>query len=531
VAGLTIIGLVLRARLLSNSLFEDEISTYYIVTGHGLGQIFLPQYGHADELNPPLFFLLSWIAERLGNSPELLRAPSFLAGIAAIPMVFAVGMRTVGRKAAVTAAALVALSPFLIFYSTQARPYAVMVLLVLASTLALLMALEQGKRRWWAIYAVCSCAAVYTHYTAFFVLLAQAGWAFIFRPTIRRPLLITNLSAALGFAPWIPSVIRDSHSYGAKAFGILDPFTAHTVAHDSAVWAIGQPWAALASVPGTLAAVMIVIGLALSVAGITARVVAQRALDVSARSSVALPFILALAAPVGLVLYSSVRPSLWDPRNLSASWPGLALGVGWLVTSVRRPIRLAAVALVVGGFAFGAVSLLSRDNQRPDYTAAAELVIHEGRPDSAVAIVPAPGPGPLAAVDAAFGYAGQPGRPLLRIGAPSLRALLSAPRYAFLPATPTSVLAEQADRIAPGGKLFVIVPGTEPLGGLLASSPVNVPRALGPGLGTGGFGKLMASVFPPLSSFVRAITPPFRYLGTRTFPGVFRVSVYIFQRR
>jgi len=36
------------------------------------------------------------------------------------------------------------------------------------------------------------------------------------------------------------------------------------------------------------------------------------------------------------VLYGVLRESLWDPRNLSASWPGLALTAGALLTSVRR---------------------------------------------------------------------------------------------------------------------------------------------------------------------------------------------------
>jgi hypothetical protein len=529
--GLTLVGLVLRVRLMSNSLFEDELSTYYIVTGHGIGQIFAPHYGHALELNPPLLFLLSWIAERLGSAPELLRLPSLLAGVATIPLVFAVGLRTVGRSGAVTAAALVALSPFLIFYSTQARPYALMVFLVLASTLALLIALERDERRWWLLYGVCSCLAMYTQYTAFFVLAAQAAWAFIFRPAGRRSLLIANGCAAVGFLPWIPTVIRDSQSVEIHAYAILDPFTLHTVAHDSAVWAVGQPWVALKAVPGMAAIAIVVIGLALGLSAVAPRVVGRGRLALRARSSIVLPFVLALAAPVGIVLYSLVRPSLWDPRNLSASWPGLALAVSWLLTSVTRPLRFAAVALVAGGFAVGAIRLMFPSNERPDYAAAAETVIHEGAPNSAVAIVPAPGPGPLAAMDAAFGYAGQPGRALLRVGAPSLQALLQAPRFAFLPATPTKVLVEQVERTPLGGKLFVIVPGTEPIGGLLAASPVSAPRALGPVLGTGGFGTLMAAVFPPLSLFVREVMPSFRYLGTKTFPGVFRISVYVFQRQ
>jgi 4-amino-4-deoxy-L-arabinose transferase-like glycosyltransferase len=515
---------------MGNSLFEDEASTYYIVTGHSLGQILQPQYGHAIELNPPLYFLLSWAAERFGSSPELLRATSLLAGVGAIPVTFLVGVRTFGRRAGLSAAALVALSPFLIFYSTQARPYALLVFLSIASTLALVRALDGEGWRWWVVYAICSCAAMYTQYTALFVLAAQAIWAFVSQPRARRTVVLANLCAAIGFAPHIPAVIRDSRSFGAHAFAVLEPFNLHTVGHDLAVWAVGQPWATLASVPGTLALAIVAVGMTVALVGGMTNI-GRIGAPVTRRSFVLLPFALAMAAPVGLVLYSVLRESLWDPRNLSASWPGLALTAGALLTSVRRPMQYVAIALVLGGFAIGAARMLTPSAERPDYAAAAELVVHGGSPSSTVAIVPAPGPGPLAAMDAALAYAGQPDRHLLRIGAPSLQAVLSAPRYAFLPATPTRVLARQADQTPAGGKLFVVVPGTADLGELLSGRQIDVPRALGPVLGTGGFGRLMSTVFPPLSSFLRAIAPQFRHLETRTFPGVFHVTVYVFERR
>jgi uncharacterized membrane protein len=66
---------------------------------------------------------------------------------------------TVGARAAVVGCALVALFPFLIFYSTEARPYALLVLLILLSTLALLRAVRAGGLGWWAAYAVFACAA------------------------------------------------------------------------------------------------------------------------------------------------------------------------------------------------------------------------------------------------------------------------------------------------------------------------------------------------------------------------------------
>jgi hypothetical protein len=134
-------------------------------------------------------------------------------------------------------------------------------------------------------------------------------------------------------------------------------------------------------------------------------------------------------------------------------------------------------------------------------------------------------------MDAAFSYAGEPRRPLLRIGSATLQAVLRAPPYAFLPATPAAALVAQASRVAPGAKLFVVAPGTAPLAVLLRSGRIDVRGALGPVFGSGTSGRLLGTVFGPLSDFLRATLPRFRPLETRIFPGVLPVSVYVLQRR
>ena len=95
-----------------------------------------------------------------------MRLVSVLAGTAIIPLSFVLGRWTVGVRAGVVAAALVALGPFMIYYSTEARPYALLILLVLLSTLSLLRALSSERSRWWVAYAVFACAAAYTHFTS-----------------------------------------------------------------------------------------------------------------------------------------------------------------------------------------------------------------------------------------------------------------------------------------------------------------------------------------------------------------------------
>ncbi len=50
-----------------------------------------------------------------------------------------------------------------------------MILAVTVSTLGMLLALDTGRARWWVVYAVAACAAVYSHYTCVFVLRRPSG--------------------------------------------------------------------------------------------------------------------------------------------------------------------------------------------------------------------------------------------------------------------------------------------------------------------------------------------------------------------
>lgn len=516
--------------MLGNSLFGDELSTYSIVTGHSPGQILHILNGHSVDLTPPLFFELAWLSSRLGRTPELLRLFPFLAGVCAVPLTYRLGLRTVGRGAALGGALLVALSPFLIFYSTEARAYAVLATLLLGSTLALLRALDDGRARWWATYAALSCAAMYCHYTAIFILAVQAVWALITHRDRLPALLASNLAAAILFAPWLPVLIKNRHSFGAAVFNIIDPFGPRTVANDVAHWAVGHPFLTLHQEPGVLALVLIAVGAA--AAALSAVFTAGRARGRRLPSSRAvLPCLLGLATPVGLAAYSSVGQSAWDGRNLISSWPGAALAAGALLTSPRPPLRLLTVGAVVAGFAIGAVQLLSPADQRPDYAAAAALIRANGSPHDPVAVIPAPTPGPYTAMDAALAYAGQPGHRVLRIASAQLPQVLAAPPYAFLPETPASRLAAMTEARSGSGRVFVVVPGVATVPQLLRSGVIDAPLVLGPLFGTGTPGRLYSTVFVPLSAYLRALAPRYRLVSTRRLNGFLPLSVYVLAAR
>ena len=176
VVALTVVGAVVRLLVLHDSLFADELSTYWVVSGRSFGGVISTVHTDA-EITPPLFFALSWLTTRIEFTAEMLRLPSYVAGVATIPLVYLIGARTVGRWAATVGTAHPA-APFMIYYSTEARGYALMIGLAVLSTLAMLIAIDGGKARWWVLYAASSCGAMYSHYTAVFFLAAQFAWLF-----------------------------------------------------------------------------------------------------------------------------------------------------------------------------------------------------------------------------------------------------------------------------------------------------------------------------------------------------------------
>jgi hypothetical protein len=461
---ITLVGLLVRLTLLGDSLFGDELSTYFIVTESSLGHVvYLLEGGNSVDLNPPLFFILAWVAERFGESAELLRLPSLLAGVAAIPLTYLLGAKTIGRPAGVVGATLVALSPFLIFFSTEARAFALLMLLTLLSTIALLQAIETRRVGWWAAYAAFVCAAMYTQYTSVFLLAGQFLWAVWTQPQARRPLVVATLAAALAYAPWLPAVIEASDSPGVKSIEFLTPFGLDTIRVGLGRWSIGHPLTELKTVPGDFAVVMIAIGIALALAGLGWRAVAAVRSGPRLRPSPGLVLVLvvALATPVGEALYSWLGPhSVWGARQLNASTPGLALAVGALLTGSGARLRFLATGFVVIGFAIGAVKMLDSDVQRPDYAGVADFIADARAPGEPVLDVPLITPGPLTALEVALTSDGMPPsrqNPILRVGIPSRRAMLDAPPYAPLAEPPSETVVRQAERMARGRSLFVVL--------------------------------------------------------------------------
>jgi mannosyltransferase len=383
VALIVLAGFALRAALLGQSLLGDELFTYDIATRHSLGDM---MHGvTSTELNPPLYFVLAWIAAKAGDPLIAIRVPSLIFATAAIPMVWLVGRRTVGRVPALLGTALYALAPFAVYYGSEARAYSTLTFLAVASTYALLRALDDGASRWWwAAYAAASAGVMYTHYTGLFVLIAQAAWALWFHRGRWRAIALSCAAAAIAYAPWLP-YIREN--VPVDIIKLVFPLTPRNFVRGQARLFPGHPYVGLGEVPGKVELAMVLLGVSIAAALVIARLVRDRARPALA-PGIVLVVGLAVSSSIGAVLADWAGQPIYLPRNLIASLPPLCLALAALVVRVPRPAAIASGALVAAGLGLGTYHSLQPANGRPQYKAAAHWVDARARPGDPVAQIP-----------------------------------------------------------------------------------------------------------------------------------------------
>ena len=451
----TIVGAALRLDVATQDYFSDELSSFWIISKHGLGDVVGTVHSDA-EISPPLSFVVGWLFGKISLAPVVVRLPSLIAGTATIPLVYLVGIRTVGRGAAAVAAAVTALAPFMIYYSAEARGYALMMAFVTLSTLAMLVAVDGGRRRWWVVYALASCAAVYTHYSCVMVLAAQFAWLVWAHPAARRPALVANVAAAVLYLPWITGFVADLHSPTTQILEALQPFDGYHARLALTHWSIGYPYSAVAplrQVPGDVGLVLLVLSVLVVVGGVVAarRSGASRRDARSLDRRIVLPFMLALGTPVGGALAAVLgSTTLFGTRNFAPSWPGLALAGGAALALAARRARLGAAALAVAAFALGGFQLLGDRYARPDYGGAAAYVDGAAGPRDVVLDESAVrSPGPLSHLDPPL----ERPHPIVRMRQPQER---DHPFGVNDPVVQPVDAAQRAVAIAGGASIFVV---------------------------------------------------------------------------
>jgi 4-amino-4-deoxy-L-arabinose transferase-like glycosyltransferase len=184
-AALLIVAAGLRCSTLgTQSLWTDEGQT--VMWLHGSFAHMLSAVAN-NESSPPLYFCLAWLWSKVfGDWIVALRALSALLGCATVLVAY-YGLRPIwGQRVAAVLGLLAATSAMLVWYSQEARPYALLLLLCTLSLVFLARLLVLGDERsigWWALAAGLALA---THYFAAFLIAPQAALIIARAPRTRR---------------------------------------------------------------------------------------------------------------------------------------------------------------------------------------------------------------------------------------------------------------------------------------------------------------------------------------------------------
>ncbi len=195
---ITLLGIYLRLRQISSTdLWYDEAFTGIAVKSSWTEMFKIVAQ---DRLHPPLFYILEKICTSiLGNTPFTLRLLPLIFGAAAIPLAYyffkvfegeSIKAKTIGLVAAM----VVAISPFFVTYSVEARSYTLVAFLTLASCIFFIRAInnkDKGINADWVAWAILVILTVFTHYI---MLLLPVAFllAFIFKKIIDKKLFYNS---------------------------------------------------------------------------------------------------------------------------------------------------------------------------------------------------------------------------------------------------------------------------------------------------------------------------------------------------
>ena len=361
------------AALGAQGLDHDESVTAVGVLQPTLGGT-LSAVAHLER-TPPLYYILEWLwtnALGFGRDAADLRFLSAVFGTLAVPVAYLAGRELSSRRAGVFAAALVALNPFLIWYSQEARAYSLLVLLVALGLYASARAVRNPSGRRLAAWALVSILALCTHYFAVFTVAPEAAWLlWSIRPR-RRPLAAVAAVGAAG-AALLPLAIGQQGSDQTKWFNATPLL--------SRAWQIPAHFVTTVKpeIPSPHALVtelqIVAAGFATILALAAAVLLARRGRRGERRGAL---IAAALAAASFLIPFAVAATGLdfVDARNLIGTLVLLLVAAGIAFGSARAPVAgSAAVAAVCAVFAGLLVATaVTPVMQRPDWRPAANSI-------------------------------------------------------------------------------------------------------------------------------------------------------------
>jgi hypothetical protein len=346
---LVALATVIRILTIDNqSIWADEALTTY-EAGLPLGAM-LHTVMHI-ETTPPLYFIVIWgWAKVFGTGAVALRSVSMLAGVAMVPLAYLAARDLFSRRAGLLAAALVAVNPFMVWYSQEARTYMLMAALCTAAFVFFIRAWRGPSRRnlsWWVVF---SALALMTHFFAGFAIAPQALlllWRWRRRGVILALGAIVAVQAAM-----LPFAFADASHEGIAWIAVQPKVT--RIGHAVLDWNVSLLSRDISVRDGLIAG---------GVLALIVTVLVNWRRDRARREGVRLAAAVAGFVVLVPLLLSFVGQDYWISRNLIGGFVPLISLMAAACVNPRARVAGAALAIaLLGIFAFSTIDVQSTDS-------------------------------------------------------------------------------------------------------------------------------------------------------------------------
>ena len=390
---IVVAAVLLRAfRLGHQSLWTDEIVS--ALSADGRLWWVLTQTSVNSNI-PPLYYAVLHLVMSLSRQEWVLRLPSLLSGVASVPLFFAIVREWLGSRVALVCAALVAISPFHVWYSQEARPYALLLFLSLLSLRLLQLLVARPGDRWLQLGFVLSAAATFYAHTLGLPFLAYLAVLAIRETPKERWGHWLRLFAAIGLL-LIPAVYRlivfapSASADASRTFGLA--FVPYAVWAFATGYSIGPTLTQL-HLPSRLATTLRYWPLILPIGLIVVTLATAGAVSLWKWSRATFWMVgLWLAFPLAFALLGTLATRHpFNVRYVILSFPAFVIVVASGVLATRQPLwraGAAAALLVVSALSLGNYYFVSRYFREDNRAAGHYLTANAATGDLVVADAP-----------------------------------------------------------------------------------------------------------------------------------------------
>jgi hypothetical protein len=232
--------LLVSGGLMQESVWYDEARSLWVVQPASPVEA-LDRLGR--DVHPPLYFLLldAWVA-LAGESVYAARVLSTAFELLGLAATYALGKRLFDHWTALMAAVILGTAGTFVYYAREARMYSLLLCLGALSTWTCVRWLRRPASVRSILYGSLLAALLLTHYYAFFLVLTQALYVLLIRPSRRKRWLIVAALALAIFALWTPGLLRQAHVRFEGSPDPAQPTMWRTVAWMSTVLTGGVWW-------------------------------------------------------------------------------------------------------------------------------------------------------------------------------------------------------------------------------------------------------------------------------------------------